>query len=101
MDSELARAVSIIQYLVTIISCYFSPVLPQEVKLPATEDEENLLALVGMQFKAFLELGIPINHHRFAQFFKNAVAPSLFSEESILNRADNTIRMFVTMEGSF
>ena len=47
-----------------------------------------------------MELGIPINHSRFSQFFKLTKSPGLFSEKPILN-SDDQIRMFVAMEGSF
>ena len=100
MDAETARAVAVMNYLTTIISCYFSPVEPQVMAVPPTENEEDVLTLIGNQFKAFMELGIPINHRKFSQFFKLAKSPSLFSEKPILN-SDDQIRMFVAMEGSF
>ena len=101
MDLETVRAVAILSYLTSVISSYFSPIPPRVVKLPEIEDEGFLLKLVGFQFKALMELGIAIDHRRLAQYFPNQSAPSMFSEESILNIEDKIERLFVTMVGTY
>ena len=101
MDLETVRAVAILLYLTSVISSYFAPIPPRVIKLPEIEDEGFLLKIVGLQFKALMELGIAIDHRRLAQYFPNQSAPSMFSEESILNIEDKIERLFVTMVGTY
>lgn len=100
MESGNVGVTALVNYLTYILTCYFSPVSPQIMTIPAKEEEEFILNFVGLQFRALMEIGIPINHGRFAGFFERANAPSLFSEETILNKEDITKRLFISMQGS-
>lgn len=101
MDSEFTRGTRILNYLTSILLCYFANLPPRIVDTPPGESLETLLALVGVQFKALMEMGIDIDQPRLAGFFHNNVGPDLRPRETVLNQGDTQRRIFIAMEGSY
>ena len=99
MDPEILRRTRILNYVTTILLGYFGELEPQVIKLPEGENSDEILALVGVQFKALAELGLIIEPIWMSEFFENG-GPDVRPTTPILNRIDSLKRVFVTMEGT-
>ena len=60
MDPEFIRRTRILDYVTFIMMNHFGELKPQVIKLPEGENSDEILALVGVQFKALVELGLVI-----------------------------------------
>ena len=100
MDLEFVRGTRIMNYVTAILLSYFALLPPQILAPPPEECMDLLLTIVGLQFKALIEMGVVINERRLAGFFSSR-GPDLRPTIGLLNRLDTQRRIFVTMEGSY
>ena len=100
MDLEFIRGTRILNYVTSILLCYFAMLPPQNITLPPGECQDMLLTMVGVQFKALIEMGVAIDEQRLARYFSSG-GPDLRYTTGLLNRTDLQKRIFVTMEGSY
>ena len=99
MDLEFIRGTRIMNYVTAVLLSYFALLPPQILAPPPGECMDLLLTIVGLQFKALIEMGVVINERRLAGFFSSG-GPDLRPTIGLLNRLDTRKRLFVTMEGS-
>lgn len=99
MDLGFIRRTRILDHVTFIMMSYFGELEPQVIKLPEGENSDEILALVGVQFKALVELGLVIEPIWLSEFFENE-GPDVRPTTPVLNRTDSLKRVFVTMEGT-
>ena len=100
MDPEFIQGTRTLNFVTSILLCYFANLPPQIIVTPPGINLVTLLNLVGVQFQALMEMGIVIDQNRLAGFFANNLGPNIRPFRGILNRRDTQRRLFVAMEGS-
>ena len=60
----------ILNYITTILLGHFGELEPQVIKLPEGENSDEILTLVGVQFKALVELGLVIEPIGLSEFLR-------------------------------
>ena len=68
MDPEFIQGTRTLNFVTSILLCYFANLPPHIIATPPRINLVTLLNLVGVQFQALMEMGIVIDQNRLPDF---------------------------------